>query len=107
MKIVEINGTNYSSTGNIALNIAKKAREEGFEQIAKQFEGVAKIEKSHELRYRTLLKNIEEGQVYARENEVVWVCRNCGHLVIGTKAPEVCPVCDHPQAYFEVREINY
>ena len=100
------NGENYEWT-NMYMEMAKTAREEGFEQIAKQFEGVAKIEKSHEERYRTLLKNIEEGQVYARENEVVWVCRNCGHLHVGKTAPEVSPVCAHPKSYFEIKNENY
>ena len=100
------NGENYEWT-NMYMEMAKTAREEGFEQIARQFEGVAKIEKSHEQRYRTLLQNIEEGQVYARDGEVVWICRNCGHLHVGKTAPEVCPVCAHPKSYFEIKSENY
>ena len=86
---------------------AKTAHEEGFEKIAKLFEGVAKIEKEHEERYRTLIENLEKGIVFERSNEVVWICRNCGHIVIGEKAPEVCPTCNHPQSYFEIHAENY
>ena len=86
---------------------AKTAHEEGFEKIAKLFEGVAKIEKEHEERYRALKANIDAGVVFARETEQVWVCSNCGHIHIGTHAPEKCPVCDHPQAYFVLQAKNY
>ena len=86
---------------------AKEAREEGFEAIAKQFEGVAAIEKAHEERYRKLLKNIEEGVVFTRDGDRIWQCRNCGHIHIGKQAPEVCPVCNHPQSYFELKAENY
>lgn len=86
---------------------AKEAREEGFEHIAFLFEGVAKIEKEHEERYRKLLSNIQEGIVFSRDGDMVWVCTNCGHIHVGKKAPEKCPVCSHPQAYFELRPQNY
>lgn len=86
---------------------AEVAHEEGFEAIAKQFEGVAAIEKHHEERYRKLLANIESGEVYERVGENRWQCRNCGHVYIGEKAPEVCPVCFHPRAYFQLEAENY
>jgi len=86
---------------------AKEAEEEGFHQLAEQFRGVAAIEKSHEERYRALLNNIEMQKVFEKSEETMWECRNCGHLVMGKKAPEVCPVCNHPQSYFEVRKENY
>ncbi len=86
---------------------AKEAREEGFDHIAFLFEGVAKIEKEHEERYRKLLANIEEGIVFSRDEDMVWICTNCGHIHFGKKAPEKCPVCSHPQAYFELRAHNY
>lgn len=86
---------------------AAVAREEGFDAIADQMEGVAAIEKTHEERYLALLENIEKGRVFDRETEQVWVCRNCGHIHIGAKAPEKCPVCVHPRAYFELRATNY
>ena len=86
---------------------AKEAEEEGFHQLAEQFRGVAAIERSHEERYRALLKNIEMQKVFEKSEETMWECRNCGHLVMGKKAPEVCPVCNHPQSYFEVRKENY
>ena len=87
--------------------MAKEAEEEGFPELAKKFRGVAAIEKAHEERYRKLLKNVEEKAVFEKSGVKVWECRNCGHIVVGTKAPDVCPVCNHPQAYFEVREENY
>lgn len=86
---------------------AKEAREEGFDRIAFLFEGVAKIEKEHEERYRKLLSNIEEGIVFSRDGDMAWICTNCGHIHFGKKAPEKCPVCSHPQAYFELRAHNY
>jgi len=86
---------------------AKEAREEGFEELAKRFEGVAAIEKRHEERYRKLAANIEKGEVWVKVGENRWECRNCGHVYIGEKAPEVCPVCKHPQAYFEIEAENY
>ena len=99
-------GENYEWTDMYA-KFAEDARAEGFDRIAELFEGVAKIEKEHEERYRRLLANIEEGIVFSRDGDMVWVCSNCGHVHFGQKAPEVCPVCDHPQAYFELRPENY
>ncbi len=86
---------------------AKEAREEGFTEIAALFEGVAAIEKEHEERYRKLIENIEGGLVFSRDGDTVWQCSNCGHIVVGGKAPEVCPVCAHPQAYFQIKAENY
>ena len=79
---------------------AKEAREVGFEDIAKLFEGVGAIEKEHEERYRALLANVQGGLVFSKDGDMIWQCRNCGHIVVGKQAPEVCPVCAHPQAYF-------
>ena len=87
--------------------MADTAREEGFEKLAFLFEGVLKIEKEHEERYLTLLKNLDEGMVFKRGDEYMWKCRNCGHIHFGKEAPEVCPVCAHPRAYFEIRAVNY
>ncbi len=87
--------------------MAKEAREEGFDEIADLFEGVAAVEKVHEEKYRKLLANIEEGIVFSRDGDRVWQCRNCGHIHVGKQAPEVCPVCNHPQAYFELKKENY
>ena len=87
--------------------MAEEAEEEGFTVIAAQFRAVAKIEKTHEDRYQTLLKNVLEQKVFEKTDVVVWECRNCGHLHIGVKAPKVCPVCAHPESYFEVRKENY
>ena len=87
--------------------MAKEAEEEGFAELAAQFRGVAAIEKAHEERYRALLNNIETNKVFEKSGVVMWECRNCGHLVMGAKAPEVCPVCNHPQAHFEVHAENY
>ena len=87
--------------------MAKEAREEGFIEIAEHFELVGAIEKEHEERYRKLLKNIEDGIVFSREGDAIWQCSNCGHIVIGPKAPEVCPVCDHPRSYFQLKPENY
>lgn len=86
---------------------AKEADEEGFPELAEKFRLVGAIEKEHEERYRALLKNIETAQVFEKSEVKVWECRNCGHIVVGTKAPDVCPACAHPQSYFEVREKNY
>ena len=86
---------------------AKTALEEGFPQLAAKFRAVAKIEKAHEERYLALLNNVEMQKVFEKSEETMWECRNCGHLVIGKKAPQVCPVCNHPQSYFEVRKENY
>ena len=87
--------------------MAKDAEAEGFTDLAIRFRGVAAIEKSHEERYRALLKNVETKQVFEKSGVQVWECRNCGHIVVGTNAPQVCPVCNHPQSYFEVRKDNY
>ena len=99
-------GENYEWTEMYA-EFAKIAKEEGFHQIAFKFEAVAKIEKAHEERYQALLKNVKENKVFEKTDVVVWECRNCGHLHIGTKAPAVCPVCAHPLSFFEVRKENY
>ncbi|MBR2025493.1 MAG: rubrerythrin family protein [Clostridia bacterium] len=99
-------GENYEWT-EMYPTFAKEAREEGFEHIAYLFEQVAKIEKEHEERYKKLLENIEGGLVFSRDNDCIWQCSNCGHIVVGKKAPEVCPVCAHPQAYFEIKAENY
>ena len=95
-------GENYEWTDMYA-GFAKTAREEGFDHIADLFEGVAKIEKEHEERYLKLVQNIEGGLVFSKDGDVIWQCSNCGHIVIGKQAPEVCPVCAHPQAYFQVK----
>lgn len=99
-------GENYEWTDMYA-EFAKVAREEGFDSIADTMDGVAKIEKEHEERYRKFLSNIENNEVFKKLEIVVWECGNCGHLHIGTEAPVMCPVCDHPQAYFRVRATNY
>ena len=99
-------GENFEWTDMYA-RMAKEAREEGFDEIARKFEGVAKIEAEHEARYRKLLDNIKKERVFSKDGDVIWQCANCGHIVIGKKAPEVCPVCDHPQAYFQVKAENY
>ena len=99
-------GENYEWTDMYA-KFAEEAEAEGFSRIAQQFRGVAAIEKTHEERYLALLKNVEEGLVFSRDGEQIWKCRNCGHVVVGKKAPEVCPVCNHPQAYFEIAAENY
>ena len=99
-------GENYEWTDMYA-TFADEAEAEGFTEIAKRFRLVAEIEKSHEERYRALLNNVEMQAVFEKAEETMWECRNCGHLVMGKKAPEVCPVCKHPQAYFEVRKENY
>ena len=99
-------GENYEWT-EMYNNMAKEAREEGFDKIAQLFDGVAKIEKEHEERYLKLLENIETGKVFSRTEKSVRICRNCGHLADHANAPKVCPVCDHAQAYFELRSINY
>ena len=99
-------GENYEWTDMYA-GFAKTAEEEGFPELAAKFRMVAEIEKNHEERYRALLKNVETAAVFAKSEVKIWECRNCGHLVVGTKAPEVCPTCNHPQSYFEVRAENY
>lgn len=99
-------GENHEWT-DMYVSFAKEAREEGFEEIAKLFEGVAAIEKEHEERYRKLLANIEGDLVFSKDGDVVWQCANCGHICVGQKAPEVCPVCAHPQSYFQMKAENY
>ena len=99
-------GENYEWT-EMYPTFAKEAKEEGFDHIAYLFEQVAKIEKEHEERYKKLLENIEGGLVFSRDNDAIWQCSNCGHIVVGKKAPQVCPVCAHPQAYFEIKAENY
>lgn len=99
-------GENYEWT-DMYENMEKEAREEGFDHIANLFAMVAKIEKEHEARYRKLIANIEGGLVFSREGDTIWQCSNCGHIVFGHKAPEICPVCAHPQAYFEIKADNY
>ena len=99
-------GENYEWTDMYA-EFARVAREEGFDYIAHMFDGVAAIEKTHEERYRKLLANIEGGLVFSRDGDMIWECGNCGHLHIGSAAPEVCPVCAHPQSYFKLRAENY
>ena len=100
------NGENYEWT-DMYENFAKTADEEGFTELAKKFRLIAAIEKHHEERYRALLKNIETSQVFEKSEVKVWECRNCGHIVVGTKAPDICPTCAHPQAYFEVSANNF
>ena len=99
-------GENYEWT-DMYSQFAKEAREEGFDAIAKLFEGVAAIEKEHEERYLALLKNVEEGKVFKKDGIVMWKCANCGHIHVAAEAPAVCPVCAHPQSYFELRAMNY
>ena len=99
-------GENYEWTDMYA-EFAKTAKEEGFNRIAYLFEEVGKIEKEHEARYLKLLENVRDGKVFEAGEIKIWKCRNCGHVVIGTKAPEICPVCSHPKAYFEIKAENY
>ena len=99
-------GENYEWT-DMYDEFAKTAKEEGFDRIAMLFEMVGKIEKEHEERYRKLINNIENELVFSNDGDTIWVCRNCGHVVIGKKAPEVCPVCAHPKSYFERKANNY
>ena len=99
-------GENYEWT-DMYKEFAKVAKEEGFDHIAYLFEGVAKIEKEHEERYRKLLKNINDEVVFSSDGDTIWICRNCGHIHIGKKAPKVCPICNHPQSYFERKANNY
>ncbi len=97
---------NYEWT-DMYKDFAKTAEEEGFKELAEKFRAVAEIEKRHEERYRTLIKNLEASKVFERSSIKVWVCRNCGHVVVGTKVPETCPVCEHPKSYFEILAENY
>ena len=99
-------GENYEWT-DMYEGFAQTAKEEGFPELAAKFRAVAAIEKQHEERYRALLNNVEMQQVFAKSEVKVWECRNCGHIVVGTKAPQICPVCAHPQAFFELHEANY
>lgn len=99
-------GENFEWT-DMYVRMAKEAEEEGFKELAAKFRGVADIEKHHEERYRKLLKNVKDGEVFERGDVKIWECRNCGHIVVGTKAPGVCPVCGHPQSYFEISAENY
>jgi rubrerythrin len=99
-------GENYEWTDMYA-GFAKTAKEEGFDHIAELFAMVGEIEKHHEERYKKLLANIEGGLVFSRDNDMIWQCSNCGHIVIGKKAPDVCPVCDHPQSYFQIKADNF
>ncbi len=99
-------GENYEWT-DMYKGFAETAKEEGFDHIAFLFESVAKIEKEHEERYKKLLKNIEDKLVFSNDGDTIWICRNCGHIVVGKEAPKVCPVCSHPQSYFERKANNY
>lgn len=101
-----INGENAEWT-DMYPRMAKEAREEGFEEIARIMEGVAAIEKEHEARYLKLLENVKGKLVFSRDGDCIWQCRNCGHICVGKEAPEVCPVCNHPQSYFQLKENNY
>ena len=100
------NGENIEWT-DMYKEFAETAREEGFDRIANLFEGVAEIEKHHEERYRALLSNVDNELVFSKDGDKIWQCRNCGHICIGKNAPEVCPVCSHPQSYFEIKKENY
>ena len=99
-------GENYEWTDMYA-KFAKEAEEEGFKEIAATFKMIGEVEKHHEERYRALIKNLEEGKVFKKDGVVVWKCRNCGHIHVGTEAPEICPTCKHPKAYFELQAENY
>ena len=100
------NGENYEWTDMYA-DFARVAREEGFNAIAYKFEAVAAIEKHHEERFKKLLANIEDKKIFSKDGDAIWICRNCGHVVVGKEAPKVCPVCAHPQSYFELKANNY
>ena len=99
-------GENYEWT-DMYDGFAKTAKEEGFDRIAYLFEAVGKIEKEHEARYKKLIENLQDGLVFSKDGDRIWKCRNCGHIVIGKEAPAVCPVCNHPQSYFEIKAENY
>ena len=99
-------GENYEWT-DMYEKMAEEARAEGFNHIAYLFEAVGKIEKEHEARFKKLLENVEDGLVFSKDGDRIWKCRNCGHIVVGKQAPEVCPVCNHPKAYFEIKAENY
>lgn len=100
------NGEHFEWTDMYA-KFAKEAKEEGFDRIASQFEMVAAIEREHETRYKKLIENMEGGLVFSREGDTIWKCGNCGHILVGKKAPEICPVCSHPKSYFEIKAENY
>ena len=100
------NGENYEWT-DMYKRFAEEAEEEGFKEIAAKFRAIGEVEKHHEERYRKLLENVKDGEVFKKGSIVVWKCRNCGHIVVGTEAPKVCPVCNHPQSFFEVNAENY
>ena len=97
----------WEGTSGMYPTFAREAEEEGFTELAEKFRMIAEIERHHEERYRALIKNLENGEVFKKGEETVWECRNCGHLHVGTEAPKGCPVCNHPQAYFEVKVENY
>ena len=99
-------GENYEWT-DMYDSFAKTAKEEGFDRLAELFKAVGEIEKAHEERYRKLLDNVENGLVFSKDGDRIWQCRNCGHIVIGKSAPDICPVCNHPQSYFELKQENY
>lgn len=99
-------GENYEWTDMYA-TFAKEADEEGFTEIAATFRAIAEVEKEHEARYRKLLENVQDGEVFKKGSIVIWKCRNCGHIVVGTEAPKICPVCKHPQSFFEIKAENY
>ncbi|MCD8290445.1 MAG: rubrerythrin family protein [Prevotella sp.] len=100
------NGENFEWT-DMYDRMAKEAREEGFDEIAEKFEGVAAVEKHHEERYRKLLKNVQDKMVFSKDGDAIWQCSNCGHIVVGKDAPKVCPVCNHAQSYFQIAAFNY
>ena len=105
--LVEAAGGEHYEWTEMYAQFAKEAKEEGFDHIAYLFEGVAQIEKEHEERYRKLLENVKNELVFSKDQEAIWQCANCGHIYVGKKAPEICPVCDHPQAHFQVKAENY
>ena len=105
--LMDAAGGEYHEWTDMYPRMAREAREEGFIEIAQKFEMVAAIERHHEERYRKLLKNISDKKVFSKDGDVIWQCANCGHIVVGKAAPEVCPVCDHPQSYFQVEAVNY
>lgn len=100
-------GGEHYEWADMYAGFAKEAKEEGFERIAYLFQGVAAIEKEHEARYRTLISNLENGKVFVRDNEQAWICLNCGHIHVGKAAPQICPICSHKQAFFEIKAENY
>lgn len=104
--VLAAEGENYEWT-DMYDKMAKEAKEEGFDHIAYLFEGVAKIEKEHEERYKKLIENLKDGLVFSRDGDKIWKCRNCGHIVIGKQAPEICPICKYSKAYFEIKAENY